>query len=600
MSDWSDLFPLNYSRDNSLDPFPNIVDSVDLRREFNNLVLGSNGETPIGKSYILRRMRRDSEGSLVPCICVHPLTKEADRDYPCSHCVLPNTKVLTQDGVRNIQDILPGMKVLNGEGEYHSVLNTYGRIYQGNIVELRYFGRGDDLPLEVTADHLIAVYRPSNFCNKKKSFGKFCHPDLCYGHNCSEKNETFNPIVEYVRADAVKKGDFLVMPRPPFGTKNNEYSFLQVDWRIYKASFGKENWKELPSEIRIDPDLMTFLGWYVAEGSGDSPGRKSRGVIFSLHKRYERGVAENLLRIAKEKFGLSGSIVEAKNKNSLQVVICSALLSRWMHFLCGRYSDHKRIPSFVWDQSESLQQVFLRAFMDGDGHKNAGNWETTGIVSWNLAEEIGLLARTVGYLPVIYFRPAFIGSSGQSHADAWYITWKASSEDDPHQQQTRWRYRFLYNDFVFSCVKSVKTRFDISAVYDLTMDGDPSFVANGVKIHNCLGNGNLWDEELILLYEVVAAAPGGSNSADNFHKMNIGTASLPASRFFLPYNLNPKREDRLVELELDVDGSPTIPYIRIAVYELMLVRAMRSDAGKIDFWVCSGQKMGPSTKGHIG
>ena len=133
-----------------------------------------------------------------------------------------------------------------------------------------------------------------------------------------------------------------------------------------------------------------------------------------------------------------------------------------------------------------------------------------------------------------------------------------------------------------------------SCIDSLTKEPDRDFLCP-----YCLGAGNLWDEELITGYEVVASAPGGSNASDNYEKTQTGAMYLPASRFFLPYNIAPVRDDRIVTLELDANGRTIIPYIRVAVFELMLVRPLRSDNGKIDFWVCNGQKMGPLTHGSV-
>lgn len=116
----------------------------------------------------------------------------------------------------------------------------------------------------------------------------------------------------------------------------------------------------------------------------------------------------------------------------------------------------------------------------------------------------------------------------------------------------------------------------------------------------CLGTGNLWDEELVTAYKVVASAPGGSNAAVNFPKARSGTLYIPAARFFLSYDVNPKKDDRIVEIETDSAGNPVIPYNRIAIFEFMLVKDMRSDNGQIDYWACSGQAMGPSTEGLVG
>ncbi len=116
----------------------------------------------------------------------------------------------------------------------------------------------------------------------------------------------------------------------------------------------------------------------------------------------------------------------------------------------------------------------------------------------------------------------------------------------------------------------------------------------------CLGSGTLWDEELITAYKVVASAPGGSNSASNYQKMPVGAMYSPAVRFFLSSTVVPTRDDRIVELELDAEGDIITPYNRIAIFELYLVRAMRADSGKIEYWICSGQTMGPKTQGFVG
>ncbi len=73
----------------------------------------------------------------------------------------------------------------------------------------------------------------------------------------------------------------------------------------------------------------------------------------------------------------------------------------------------------------------------------------------------------------------------------------------------------------------------------------------------------------------------------------------PAARFFFSYDVDPKKDDRIVELELDSEGDPVTPYNRVAVYEFMLVRALRGDNGRIEYWSCAGQKMGPTTLGLV-
>jgi hypothetical protein len=58
----------------------------DMREEFINTMDGSSPEIAKGQVGLLRKMRRTSDGSLIPCGCVHNITKEPDKDRFCPIC----------------------------------------------------------------------------------------------------------------------------------------------------------------------------------------------------------------------------------------------------------------------------------------------------------------------------------------------------------------------------------------------------------------------------------------------------------------------------------------------------------------------------------
>ena len=59
---------------------------VDLRQEFYEFLYGSATEVAKGRPGILRRMRNDDGGVLIPCPCVDEKTGEPDRDTVCPYC----------------------------------------------------------------------------------------------------------------------------------------------------------------------------------------------------------------------------------------------------------------------------------------------------------------------------------------------------------------------------------------------------------------------------------------------------------------------------------------------------------------------------------
>lgn len=64
----------------------------------------------------------------------------ANRNVPgkktLSNCFLPGTQVLTEDGYKNIEDILEGERVLSDDGLFHRVNKTMSRKYSGDIYKL--------------------------------------------------------------------------------------------------------------------------------------------------------------------------------------------------------------------------------------------------------------------------------------------------------------------------------------------------------------------------------------------------------------------------------------------------------------------------------
>jgi len=58
----------------------------DMRQEFINTLDGSSPEVAKGQPGLLRRMRRSSDNSLIPCPCVDNVTNEPDKDRFCPIC----------------------------------------------------------------------------------------------------------------------------------------------------------------------------------------------------------------------------------------------------------------------------------------------------------------------------------------------------------------------------------------------------------------------------------------------------------------------------------------------------------------------------------
>jgi DNA gyrase subunit B len=116
--------------------------------------------------------------------------------------------------------------------------------------------------------------------------------------------------------------------------------------------------------LDVTPELMTLLGFYLAEGSCSDRG----GVRLTIGKgnqRFESEMAEAMTRL----FGQSvQSYDTAERAGELKLVNRVAALA-WQHLFGFHQVDSitKRIPNIVFQVSEKLRLAFLRGFLLGDG-----------------------------------------------------------------------------------------------------------------------------------------------------------------------------------------------------------------------------------------
>lgn len=98
----------------------------------------------------------------------------------------------------------------------------------------------------------------------------------------------------------------------------------------------------------------------------------------------------------------------------------------------------------------------------------------------------------------------------------------------------------------------------------------------------CHGEGYLWDEEFMDIYKVVIKSDVGNALLDSLQ--SPGNIGPPLVTFYTRYSSNVTKEDRVVQLVLNDDGSPVQPYRRRAIYHIGLPIDFRSDNGKLEYW----------------
>jgi hypothetical protein len=106
----------------------------------------------------------------------------------------------------------------------------------------------------------------------------------------------------------------------------------------------------------------------------------------------------------------------------------------------------------------------------------------------------------------------------------------------------------------------------------------------------CLGSGFLWQEEWITCY--VTSMTGNVRRQSRFllpHQ--AGDLPLGARVIYVEAHVNPKMEDQVVLVTLDIEGRPVIPYVRSNIFKTRLIFEHRLDGGKVEFWGIIGEEI---------
>jgi hypothetical protein len=97
-----------------------------------------------------------------------------------------------------------------------------------------------------------------------------------------------------------------------------------------------------------------------------------------------------------------------------------------------------------------------------------------------------------------------------------------------------------------------------------------------------LGESYLWDEELVDCRKMFHGSD--SSFASRIKFMSPGQLNVQSILFFFQYDVEPKLRDRIIEIQLDLDGDIVVPITRTKVYRPQTIIDYRSDFGRLEYW----------------
>jgi intein/homing endonuclease len=350
----------------------------------------------------------------------------------------------------------------------------------------------------------------------------------------------------YIAAKNLKPGELIALPK--FMGENVTY--INPNYHAGKPCNPVRSYVKLPERIDLTPEFGRVIGLFLAEGS-TQVGHSGMTVWDFCDDEADTLAAEIVSFF--RKLGLEPDIRTSAEKHGCRVLLCGIGWARMFRSLCGHLAHGKRLHADITDGPSDFLEAVLFGWLEDDGQARRGEHVGT-TVSHSLALSMYDIAQATGYHPTISTHQrgscrrvweVTVGVRKQNthdvtaYEDRWFTSrntsgivgvsyratypgtskWRAcyqrvelgqfSSKEEAAKAvrvyreelarrgkltDERGRTRSAQHDtHVWRTFIELENVKHDAAVYDFTVEGNHSYVAEGIGVHNCPGiaNGNL-------------------------------------------------------------------------------------------------------------
>lgn len=388
-----------------------------------------------------------------------------------SYCFPARTMISMADGgLKPIEDVVVGDRVFSHDGSQQLVTRLFRREYSGPMVQA--IPTGDNVGLTMTAGHPVLASLPDK---QRARDRRHVNPQWT---DASDLTTNHWISLFHDRTQVDFKIDLLEL---------DDRLEEHVPGRVRMRALGLAGQKVLNDFPRFlsseDHDLAVLAGWYLAEGHVE--GTVWPKVGWTLN--YGETDVVHRLQEALDVLGAGNLATTAyPDKGRLLVRISNGPLAILLAHLCGRGSRAKRLAPEVMQAPTSFQEVFLGAYLQGDGYGN-GHQYVAVTTSDVLARQLKTLgARIYKAKPVRTFVPCNSGGP-LNRSKTQSVNHVALGQQKNLGIDFRYVMGAAGNRFAFcySKLRAVRHYEDSLTVYNFEVENTNSYIAENVAVHNC-------------------------------------------------------------------------------------------------------------------
>lgn len=358
-------------------------------------------------------------------------------------CFVAGTLILTDTGYKPIESISAGDKVLTHTNQFMAVVKPMRRPYSGHLLNINAMPFDE---LKCTPEHPFYIRKRRRIWD-----------------NAARRWKRAFDAPEWVAAKNLGKNTYLGVAI----NQNSEYP----KWEGVELTRWKKQTDNLSRLFNKCP-FWYLMGRYVGDG-WKRDDEKHKGIVICCGGRHR-----DILVTAMDACGFNYTI--AQERTVEKFIINSKELCEFVSRY-GYYAHGKKIDAETMNLPISELKSFIDGYEDSDGAV-VGNVHKIASVSRELMFGIGQCVAKV------YRRPYKIYKTGRkpqttiegrivNQRDSYQIYWieKAGKQD-----------KAFYEDGYLWCpIKEITAEGPGTVVFNMEVERDNSYTANGVIVHNC-------------------------------------------------------------------------------------------------------------------
>jgi DNA (cytosine-5)-methyltransferase 1 len=400
-----------------------------------------------------KKIKDQTNIQVIPDAIFEAYKGQVDLIFAGHPCFIPGTKVLTNQGYKNIEDVVLTDLLMSHTGKFQTINNLQSKIYNGDLF------------------HLNIKYHPQNIiCTQEHPF--YIREKTRKWNSSSNKYDFSFQQPQWASAKDLTMNHY-------FGMKINQNNITP------ELSFDKPINKYRNDTVSIvlnKPEQWFLMGYFVGDGwiqnTKKSDGRLRHIIRFSINNNDQRDIVD-----------IISHILPIKDVNcdsgKCKKFGCSDFM--WYNILkqFGKYAHGKRIPEWVQNAPIEFIEQFVEGYKRADGciKKNGATSFTT--VSFDLAFGLQRLYLKLGFIFSIQktIRPKTCIIQGRTVNQRDTYTVCGYSRETLRQQPA-----FIENDYVwYPPFKIQKQQTQNQMVYNFEVANDNSYIVENIIVHNCQG-----------------------------------------------------------------------------------------------------------------